>query len=133
MENLLTETQKDNIGTAYLRNILGVNEESINNFVEDRPVLHKDICAKMSGMLLDGVAPAKYDEAGFWRECQPVLGKDYEKIETQFRVFAAKMGPYKLLSAANPQGNKLGVIGRIIHFHEVYDYRLDGSQGPYKN
>jgi hypothetical protein len=124
MDSLLSDEQREIIGISFLRHMLGVSEDSIKNFVEDKPVLHKDICAKMSGMKLPEAEAAKYDEKSFWDELRPVLGPLYETATTRFMTYAAKQGPYMLMISATPINDRKSVTARLLYMKEVYDDRL---------
>jgi hypothetical protein len=124
MDTLLTEAQNKKITESFLRHMLGVSEDSITNFFEERPMLHKDICAKMSGLVLKDVAPAKYDEHSFWEEVRPVLGPLYDTVTMRFMTYAAKQGPYMLMVSATPHGNRHLPTARLVYMQQVYDERL---------
>ena len=136
VDTALSEQQKTKVCETYLRHILGVSDSSIQDFVEDLPVLHKEIALMMSGMLFPDVKPAPYNERAFWEELKSYFAQAngtpanlplYERIHQEYGTYGAKMGPFMLLLSANETGNTQGVLGRFMHFSSIYRDRGDGN------
>jgi len=110
MDKKLTYEQRDALGTLYLRHMLGADERTINDFIEQPDSFSTTINARLSG-----IEAMKNDQHSFWQDVKPVLGEYYNDAIQRFNTYGGGMGPYLLLVAANPVNNRDGIIGRILY------------------
>lgn len=79
----LTIKQKDEIGIAYLKHIIGADDATINAFLDEDNLKEHNNATYVIGMMMAGVNPCKHDIKSFW-QAMDKIGVEYSKEDLEF-------------------------------------------------
>lgn len=109
-KDTLDAQQKDEIGKSYLKHILGVDDKTIERFLDD------DLDANHAiGMLQSGSGTRRRDYDCFWNRVAEIIPYDKEEMGWLAAHSQDDFAPYLLVCSINglPQGDS-HVINKII-------------------
>ena len=113
----LTDDQQDQIGKAYLRHVVGINEATMDKFLRYDAQAHR-----LVGLRQAKVIDLKNDHLSFWKEVAEVTPGVYSIGDIQWLSAEEKepfYGDYHfLMQLSHPWEHNTGVIG-LIHMNAL--------------